>query len=470
MSDLQSAQLRPIKVTDPVSNSNRADVKALENAKTGKVTMAVAVMHLYGNAKSSLINANAKSSAKKTKIESKSKKLDLNQSKKCLQEAQLPPEDTSERLIVKHRTIRVLLDTGSSGDLLFLEKGSTKYIPIVSRAVPESWSTSNGTFKTKKVGEVELSYVEYSASKKVHLCPDIVEYSKGVPLPLYNLTIGKQTLHDIGTVLDFKERTITIDDILLPVRNINNLQLKSSISGVLKLDSSFAQEPASTRNATKRVVEILDAKYDKADLPSIVKNNCAHLSMPHCNLLLVLLLKFKELFDGTLGDWKLLPVSFELKECAKPYHGRPYPIPKIHKATLMKEINCLVLIGVLKWQPSSKWALPSLIIPKKDYTVRTISDFRELNKQIVRKLYPIPKISTTLQKLEGFTYATTLDLNMGYYKIVLDPTAAKMCTIIFPWGKYSYQRLTIGFCRIGQYFPSGNGEPNGYFRVRKGVH
>jgi hypothetical protein len=69
-------------------------------------------------------------------------------------------------------------------------------------------------------------------------------------------------------------------------------------------------------------------------------------------LLLALLLKFEELYDGTLGDWKLLPVSFELKEDAKPYHGRPYPIPKIHKATLMKEINCLIPIGVLKWQPS----------------------------------------------------------------------------------------------------------------------
>ncbi len=54
--------------------------------------------------------------------------------------------------------------------------------------------------------------------------------------------------------------------------------------------------------ATKRVVEILDAKYDKADLPSIVKNNCVHLSTSHCNLLLAFLLKFEELFDGTLGD------------------------------------------------------------------------------------------------------------------------------------------------------------------------
>ncbi len=97
-------------------------------------------------------------------------------------------------------------------------------------------------------------------------------------------------------------------------------------------------------------------------------------------MLLALLLQFEELFDGMLRDWKLPPVSFESKDGAKLYHGRPYHIPKIHKATLMKEINHLILIGVLKWQPLSKWALPSFIIPKKDHTVCTISDFRELNK------------------------------------------------------------------------------------------
>ena len=131
----------------------------------------------------------------------------------------------------------------------------------------------------------------------------------------------------------------------------------------------------------------------------------------------------------------------------KPYHGRPYPIPHKHKAVLMKEIKQLCNIGVLDWQPSSQWALLTFIKPKKDSTVRTISDFRELSKCIVRKPYPIPKISTILQELEGFTYATALDLdlNMGYYTIRLDPTASKMCTIIFPWGKYSYKRLPMGF-------------------------
>jgi hypothetical protein len=129
----------------------------------------------------------------------------------------------------------------------------------------------------------------------------------------------------------------------------------------------------------------------------------------------------------------------------KPYHGRAYPIPQIHKAALMKEIDRLCSIDVLKWQPNSEWASPTFIIPKKDGIVRTISDFRELNKCIVQKPYPIPKISTTLQELEGFTYATALDLNMGYYTIRLDPKSSEMCTIIFPWGNYLYQRLPIGF-------------------------
>ena len=83
-------------------------------------------------------------------------------------------------------------------------------------------------------------------------------------------------------------------------------------------------------------------------------------------------------------------------------------------------------MSVLEFQSTSKWASPSFIIPKADQTVRMISDFRfrEVNKLLVRKPFPLPKISTVLQELEGFTFATALDLNMGYYTIRLDPDAS----------------------------------------------
>jgi hypothetical protein len=226
-----------------------------------------------------------------------------------------------------------LLDTGSSGDLLFIKKGSHKYIPTMKSAVPQSWGTSNSTFQMKRVGVIDMSFMEYSASKSIKLIPDIVEYKAGASEPLYGLISGKQTLHDIGMVLDFKEKTITIDSILLPMRNIINLQIKPSVTRALKHNAFQAQEPISTQKATEWVIEILDAKYDKAKLPEIVKDTC---------MLLSLLLDHESLFDGRLGDWNRPPVSTDMKDGAKPYHGRPYPIPQVHKATLMKEIGRLM--------------------------------------------------------------------------------------------------------------------------------
>jgi hypothetical protein len=150
------------------------------------------------------------------------------------------------------------------------------------------------------------------------------------------------------------------------------------------------------------------------------------------------------LFDGTLGDWKTKPVSFQLKEGVSPYHGQAFPVPKVHKETIIKEVERLCKLGVLERQSASEWALPSFIIPKKDKTVRFLSDFWEVNKRLDRQPFPIPKISTVLQEIEGFSYAIALDLNMVYYTIRLDPDASKICTIIFPWGKYSYKRLPMG--------------------------
>jgi hypothetical protein len=63
---------------------------------------------------------------------------------------------------------------------------------------------------------------------------------------------------------------------------------------------------------------------------------------------------------------------------------------------------------------------------------------------LIRKPFPISKINMVLQELEGFIFALALDLNMGYYTIRLDPDALRICTIIFPWGNYSYKRLLMG--------------------------
>jgi dihydroorotate dehydrogenase len=82
----------------------------------------------------------------------------------------------------------------------------------------------------------------------------------------------------------------------------------------------------------------------------------------------------------------------------------------------------------------------------ENHTIRVVSDFRKLNLLLKRHPFPIPKIGEAdmISSMEGFTFASALDLNMGYYHIKLDADAQRLCTIVFPWGKCKYKRLPMG--------------------------
>jgi hypothetical protein len=102
-----------------------------------------------------------------------------------------------------------------------------------------------------------------------------------------------------------------------------------------------------------------------------------------------------------------------------PFQLSPFPVPKIQEETLKKEINRLCELGVLKPQVALEYQSPSFIIPKKNKTVRVVSDFRVLNSKLQQVSYLIPKIQDILIILNGFTYETSIDLNTGYYAIRL---------------------------------------------------
>ena len=78
-----------------------------------------------------------------------------------------------------------------------------------------------------------------------------------------------------------------------------------------------------------------------------------------------LLSKYEHLFDGTLGTWQKEPYNIELKEGVKPYHSRPFPVPKIHEHTLKVELDRLVKLGVLKRINTSERAAPTLLFQKR---------------------------------------------------------------------------------------------------------
>ncbi len=126
----------------------------------------------------------------------------------------------SSNKATKEKLIRVLLDSGSDGDLLFHEKGTPKHFSYLTRQVPCSWHTSNGVFQTKGRGKLPIKFFEYSNSKEFLAEPNVFKYDRKVGKPVFDLIIGCNSTEKLGIVMDFKAKTITINEIILPMRNM----------------------------------------------------------------------------------------------------------------------------------------------------------------------------------------------------------------------------------------------------------
>jgi hypothetical protein len=142
---------------------------------------------------------------------------------------------------------------------------------------------------------------------------------------------------------------------------------------------------------------------------------------------------FPTLFGGGLGTVNIPPIHVELIDGAKPYHARAFPIPKAYEQGTQKEIDRFCQLGIMERSQDSEWATPTFIQPTKTGDICILTDFRKLNLEVKCKPFPLPKISKILLKLQGFRYATALDLSMGYYHIPLDEASQKLCTTILPW-------------------------------------
>jgi hypothetical protein len=88
---------------------------------------------------------------------------------------------------------------------------------------------------------------------------------------------------------------------------INDLTMKLYLASIIGISSLLL---ACNKIDLEHVIKILDAKYEKANLPEIVANNCSHLSPDEEIKLRWVLTEYEDLFYGTLGDWKTEPAFF----------------------------------------------------------------------------------------------------------------------------------------------------------------
>ena len=118
------------------------------------------------------------------------------------------------------------------------------------------------------MGKLDVTFPEFSSTRVASFKADIVSVPEKNPSPIYDLIIGIESLANMGVILDFSKKKLLIDHVTLPMKPHKKF-MKSDLLQAQFL--TVPQEQISTRSATKHTVEILDVKYDKANVAKILQ-------------------------------------------------------------------------------------------------------------------------------------------------------------------------------------------------------
>ena len=69
----------------------------------------------------------------------------------------------------------------------------------------------------------------------------------------------------------------------------------------------------------------------------------------------------------------------------------------------------------------SPWGALLLFVKKEDGSMQLCIDYRELNRIIVRKKYPLPRIDDLFDQLQGAQVFSKIDLRSSYHQLKIEP-------------------------------------------------
>ena len=91
-------------------------------------------------------------------------------------------------------------------------------------------------------------------------------------------------------------------------------------------------------------------------------------------------------------------------------------------------------------------------MPKKDGTTRFCVDYRKLNAVTDKDQYPLEQIQDIFDQVGGSTIFSTLDLEVGYWQIKVDPRSVDKTAFRCHRGLFEFLRMPFGLCNAPAVF------------------
>lgn len=108
-------------------------------------------------------------------------------------------------------------------------------------------------------------------------------------------------------------------------------------------------------------------------------------------------------------------------------------LPKFYQ-DVKDQIKQTLEKGVIK-ESYSPWAGPTVLVRKKDGSIKICVDYRRLSALTRKDAYPLPRIEESQNALGRAKLFSTLDLVSGYWKVAMDPEDRQKTAFTAPMGR-----------------------------------
>ncbi|CAJ0602938.1 unnamed protein product [Cylicocyclus nassatus] len=108
----------------------------------------------------------------------------------------------------------------------------------------------------------------------------------------------------------------------------------------------------------------------------------------------------------------------------------------------------LLKAGRIK-EKDTPWIYDTVLVRKRDGSLRVCLDFRPLNEITIPDHYPLPRIDDILGKIAWNKYYTSLDLASVYMQLLLSPESQAKCGRAMHRGVYQFVYLPFGLKNAG---------------------